>query len=150
MFNTIIESLDLREIELSGRKFTWANALPNPTYEKLNRVLASVEWEQKFPLVTVQALSRGISDHTPLFVVSGEPNHVGNKNTFSFELAWFEREGFLDLVAREWAKDAGGRTSVERWQNKIRHLRSSCVGGLSILVGFIRLKKKGSLHLFSP
>ena len=60
MFNTIIESLDLREIELSGRKFTWANALPNPTFEKLDRVLASVEWEQKFPFVTVQALSRGI------------------------------------------------------------------------------------------
>ena len=58
MFNTIIESLDLREIELSGRKFTWANSLPVPTFEKLDRVLASVDWEQKFPLVTVQALTR--------------------------------------------------------------------------------------------
>ena len=87
MFNTIIESLDLREIELSGRKFTWANALPNPTYEKLDRVLATVEWKQKFPLVTVQALMRGISDHTPLFVNSGEQKHLGNKNTFSFEMA---------------------------------------------------------------
>ena len=25
LFNAIIESLDLREIELSGRQFTWAN-----------------------------------------------------------------------------------------------------------------------------
>src|SRR3954469_1004033 len=75
MFNTIIESLGLREIELSGRKFTWANAMPNPTFEKLDRVLASVEWEQKFPFVTVQALSRGISDHTPLFLDSGEASH---------------------------------------------------------------------------
>ena len=49
MFNTIVESLDLREIELSGRKFTWANSLPVPTFEKLDNVLASVEWEQKFP-----------------------------------------------------------------------------------------------------
>ena len=49
MFNTNIESLDLREIELSGRKFTWAKSLPVPTFEKLDRVLASVEWEQKFP-----------------------------------------------------------------------------------------------------
>ena len=73
MFNTIIESLDLREIELSGRKFTWANAMPNPTFEKLDRVLASVEWEQKFPCVTVQALTRGILDHTPLFIDSGRP-----------------------------------------------------------------------------
>ena len=112
MFNTIIESLDLREIELSGRKFTCANALPNPTYEKLDRVLASVDWEQKFPLVAVQALSRGISDHTPLFVDTGEATHLGNKNAFSFELAWFEREGFLDLVAKEWAKDSGGKTAL--------------------------------------
>ena len=115
--------MDLREIELSGRKFTWANSLSNPTFEKLDRVLASVEWEQKFPLVTVQALSRAISDHTPLLVDSGEPTHVGNKNNFSFEVSWFEREGFLDLIAREWAKVSGGRSPIERWQNKIRHLR---------------------------
>jgi hypothetical protein len=51
IFNAIIESLDLREIALSGRQFTWANRKEIPTYEKLDRVLASVSWEQKFPLV---------------------------------------------------------------------------------------------------
>ena len=112
MFNTIIESLDLREIELSGRKFTWANALPNSMFEKLDRVLASVEWEQKFPFVMIQALSHGNSDYTLLFVDSGEATHLGNKNSFSFELAWFERDGFFDLVAREWAKDSGGKTAL--------------------------------------
>ena len=56
MFNMIIESFDLREIELSGRQFTWANSLPIPTYEKLDMVLTSVEWEQKFSLVTVRAI----------------------------------------------------------------------------------------------
>ena len=99
--------MDLREIELSGRKFTWANTFPNPTYEKLDHVLANVEWQQKFSLVTVLALSRAISYHTPLLVDSGEATHVGNKNTFSFELAWFEREGFLDLITWELAKDPG-------------------------------------------
>ncbi|KAM3261919.1 hypothetical protein ACQJBY_052549 [Aegilops geniculata] len=147
MFNTIIESLDLREIELSGRKFTWANALPNLTYEKLDRVLASVDWEQKFPLVTVQALSRGISDHAPLFVDSGEATHLGNKNVFSFELAWFEREGFLDLVAREWAKDSGGKTALQRWQNKIRHLRSFLRGWAKHLSGIYKVEKERLLSL---
>ena len=56
LFNTIIESLELREIELTGRNFTWANSLPNQTFEKLDRVLSSVDWEQKFSLVTVRAL----------------------------------------------------------------------------------------------
>ena len=56
MFNMIIESLDLREIDLTSRQFTWANSLSIPTFKKLDRVLASVEWEQKFLLVTVHAL----------------------------------------------------------------------------------------------
>ena len=37
MFNTMIESLDLREIDLTGRQFTWSNSLHVPTYEKLDR-----------------------------------------------------------------------------------------------------------------
>ena len=45
VFNAIIESLDLREIVLSGRQFTLANRRDTPTYEKLDRILASVEWE---------------------------------------------------------------------------------------------------------
>ena len=48
---------------------------------------------------------------------------MANKNTFSFEQRWFGREGFLEIIAREWAKTVSGRTHVERWQNKIRHLR---------------------------
>ena len=68
MFNMIIESLNLREIEDTGRQFTWENTLPTPTYEKLDRVLASVEWENKYPQVSVHAMQKAISDHTPLLV----------------------------------------------------------------------------------
>lgn len=53
MFNAIIENMYMREIVLSGRQFTSNNNLPCPTYENLNSPLASVEWEQKFPLVII-------------------------------------------------------------------------------------------------
>jgi exonuclease III len=82
VFNAIIESLDLREIELSGRQYTWANRRESPTYEKLDRVLASVEWEQKFPLVSVQALPRAGSDHTPLILDSVNKLTLGIKRIF--------------------------------------------------------------------
>ena len=59
--------MDLRKLEMSNRKFTWANALDTPTYERLDRVLVSTDWELKFPLATVIALNREISDHTPYF-----------------------------------------------------------------------------------
>ena len=42
---------------MMGRKFTWANYAEIPTYEKLDRILVRTEWEQIFPLATVQALT---------------------------------------------------------------------------------------------
>ena len=45
LFNAVIDSFDLREIDLTGRQFTWANSLSIPTYEKLDRVLMTTEWE---------------------------------------------------------------------------------------------------------
>ncbi|WVZ81700.1 LOW QUALITY PROTEIN: hypothetical protein U9M48_029046 [Paspalum notatum var. saurae] len=45
-------------------QFTWDNSLKIPTFERLDRVLMSTEWELKYPLATVVALSREISYHT--------------------------------------------------------------------------------------
>jgi hypothetical protein len=123
IFNAIIDHLDLREIVLSGRQFTWANRRSVPTFEKLDRVLASVEWEHKFPLVSVRALTRACSDHTPLFIDSGLQGHIGNKGTFSFELSWLSHDGFEKMITREWNIVTKGASPIERWQNKIRHLR---------------------------
>ena len=97
VFNAIIESLDLREIALSGRQYTWASRRDMPTFEKLDRILASVEWEQKFPLVTVCAMTRTGSDHTPLLIDSGNRAHLGNKPHISFELSWLNHDGFYEI-----------------------------------------------------
>ena len=65
-------------------------------------------------MVTIQALQRGISDHTPLLVDSGEATHAGNKNVFPFKLAWFEREGFIELIAGHGLRpQEGGRISSD-------------------------------------
>jgi hypothetical protein len=146
MFNAIIESLNLREIVLSGRQYTWANRRVIPTYEKLDRVLASVEWEQKFPLVSVRALSRSGSDHTPLLIDSGSKAHRGNMARFSFELSWFEQEGFYELVV-QWAAGPIGKTSIETWQNKIRHLRKNLRGSAKNLSGKYKKEKERLLML---
>ena len=82
LFNAVIDSFDLREMELTGRQFTWANSLTDPTYEKLDRVLMTIEWELKYPLVTVHALDRGVSDHTPLLLETDDPAFSGNPKQF--------------------------------------------------------------------
>ena len=115
MFNAIIQSLKLREIDLNRRKYTWANRTEVPTYEKLDRILATIEWEQKFSLVMVQAPTRTGLDHTPLFVDSGVQAHLGNKACFSFELSWLQTKGFYEMVAAEWAAIVKGNSSIEVW-----------------------------------
>jgi hypothetical protein len=125
MFNAIIESLDLREIALlSGRQLTWANRRETPTFEKLDRFLASVEWKNKFTLVTVRALTRSRSDHTPLLIDSGEQAHLGNKFQSSFELSWLPQEGFFNLVREEWNRFGSSSSPMENWQTKIIHVTS--------------------------
>jgi hypothetical protein len=83
---------------LSGRRFTWANSRANPIYEKLDRILMSTEWEQNFPLSNVIALSRDISDHTPLLLDTGRNTSMNIQHLFKFELGWLLRDGFGDMV----------------------------------------------------
>lgn len=72
LFNVILKQAGLRELEMQGRKFTWGNNMPSPTYEKLDRILCSVNWEENYPLSMVTALVREKSDHTPLLMDTGD------------------------------------------------------------------------------
>jgi hypothetical protein len=120
--------LDLREIALSARPYTWASRRETPTFEKLDRVLATVGWEEKFPLVTVRALTRAGLDHTPFLIDTGSPANVGKNNHFSFELSWLWKEGFFEMVRDTWVSLSAGDSAVDTWRNKIRCLRQYLQG----------------------
>jgi hypothetical protein len=118
--NSIIDTLELREIKMTVRQFTWSNNLVPPTFEKLDRVLMSTEWEWKYPRVIVQALDRGKSDHNPLLLNTGTKAQEHSHYQFKFELGWLICDGFFDMVTEIWQRDHGGESTVEIWQNKIR------------------------------
>ena len=147
LFNAIINGLNLRELDLTGRQFTWANSNVIPTFEKLDRILMSTEWEQKFPLSIVQALSRDISDHTPLLLSTGERSHCRNQPLFRFELSWLTIEGFYDMVASVWRNETSGDSPLDKWQAKIRRLRKYLRGWAKDYLGAFRKEKKELLSL---
>lgn len=142
LFNAVIDSFDLREIALAGRQFTWANSLANPTYEKLDRVLMTTEWESKFPMVSVHALERGVSDHTPLLLDTGSAAFIGNHKQFKLELSWLTRDDFHDRVVEIWNKPVKGRNSVQRWNNKMSALRKHLRGWAAHMSGMYKQEKK--------
>jgi mannosylglycoprotein endo-beta-mannosidase len=143
LFNAVIDSLDLREVSMVGRQFTWANSLPEPTYEKLDRVLMGTDWEDKFPLVSVRALERieKLSDHAPILLTTGSTRPLGRKQ-FKFELGWIHRDGFLDMVKNVWDRPVTGQTPIERWNHKMRALRKHLSGWARHITGILKQEKR--------
>jgi len=90
LFNAVIDALNLRVLDLLGRKFTRANNLPNQTFEKLDRVLCCTDFESKYTHSTVYALPREISDHTPLLFSTNDTSTTYQPQ-FKFELGWLLR-----------------------------------------------------------
>jgi len=140
IFNAVIESVDLKEIVMSGQQYTWAEPGDDPTYEKLDRVLVSTEWNF-FPLSTLQSRDRSQSDHTPLILNSGSSTHNNKQTTFKFEREWLIRDGFF-MVAHLWPLKNRGGTTMERWQNKIRHLGQYMRGWTKDSAGSYKKEKK--------
>jgi hypothetical protein len=110
---------------MSGRCFTWVNSLPNPTYEKVDKILISTEWELNNPLSTVVALPRVISDHTPppLLIDFGRSSTSNITPMFKFELGWLLRDVFKNMVSGVWRSVSDRSNMMRCWQIKIRRLR---------------------------
>lgn len=146
IFNSIIETAGLKELPLHGRLYTWANNHEDPTFEKLDRFFVSTKWELQFPLATVTALNRDMSDHVPLQLSTGvEPPFC---NTFRFENCWLERDGFKEIVIQSWQAATYCLHDVDKWQEKARRLRRHLKGWhLNVEGTYKRRKKEVLVHL---
>jgi hypothetical protein len=74
--------------------------------------------EEKYPLTTVQTLSREVSDHTTLLLNSGEASFRATQPLFEFELGCLLRDGFMDIGKDIWTHTKVGKTPMEHWQGK--------------------------------
>jgi hypothetical protein len=132
---------------MTVHKFTWANNLASPTFEKLDRILITTEWEEKFPLSTVRALTREISYHTPLLLNTGAPTNSHTQPMFKFELGWLLRDGFIDMIRGLWSSTTSGHTPMERWQGKIRRVRKYLRGWAKNVSDQYKKEKKEILNI---
>lgn len=103
-FKQVVEELELKDLHLNGRLFTWSIEREQPTLVKLDRVLTSLEWEELFPFCYLQALSTDIADHCPLLLQSN--GNIKAKPRFHFKVFWPKLEGYLTTVERGWICDS--------------------------------------------
>jgi len=96
----------------------------------------------KFSQTIVQAFTREISDHTPLFLNIGDSSMSGSIPTSRFELGWLLREGIFYMVKEVWTEVHEGHTPLERWQGKIRCLCQHLTGWAKNISSACKKEKK--------
>jgi len=124
-FRRLISDLELRDLPLLGRKYTWSNQQDVPTLVKLDRIICSSDWEQIFPNCLLQSCASEGSDHCPLLGLNDV--HPG-KARFHFESFWTSLDGFQDDVAEAWASEPASHfpfdTLARKFRATVRKLQS--------------------------
>lgn len=131
LFNNFIGELHLREIFVSGVKFTWSNKQRSPTLIKLDRILASSGWDLHFSTCFAWSKARVGSDHSPLILDTGESRDNWAKYFF-FQEKWLQLEGFDQLVRNKWddkkVSYSNSTYSLNIWHGCLQSLRKHLRG----------------------
>ena len=67
-FRAFLNRVNLEELNLVGRRFTWSSERERPTLELLDRMFASMDWFAAFPNHMLKPLSSDCLDHCPLLL----------------------------------------------------------------------------------
>jgi hypothetical protein len=97
-FNNMIHDLELSEVRLNGRSFTWSNKKPIPSFSKLDIVLLFHHWNSLTNQIpTLTYLLAPTLDHAPLNLKFRKIDNNAYK-AFHFERHWIKFTETKDLV----------------------------------------------------
>ena len=135
-FRDAIQDLDLRELNLRGRKFTWSN---DSTQTRIDRAFCTADWDLMMPGCMLQALSSMVSDHAPL-LLTGRCT-VQSFRGFRFESFWPRLQGFSQVVEQAWQRPLGLQnpflrlhTKLQRTGKKLKEWAKSKIGNIKLLM----------------
>ncbi|GMP96923.1 hypothetical protein CsSME_00045353 [Camellia sinensis var. sinensis] len=106
-FNSMVEQLELIDLPMLGRKFTWCNSQTREKWSRIDRFLLNYEWLQNFNF-KLWGLPRLVSNHCPIILM--EDDRDWGPRPFRFLNAWSSHPNFVALVKQTWSE-----SQVEGW-----------------------------------
>jgi hypothetical protein len=102
-FRKVLNQLEVKEVELVGKKFTWSNIQDPPTLTRIDRAFCTLDWEELYANPILQALSSSHPDHCPLLLLPLVAPAITPR--FRFESHWVHMLGFFECVTEAWTRD---------------------------------------------
>lgn len=127
-FQNVISQGGLLDLKHQGPAYTWTNRRRNLIElikERLDRVLATLDWCLRFPRTKVNHLPMVHSDHAPI-LLNLQGQKVDKTHSFKYEERWHLEDGYEDLVKTEWNSISGNiiekskhlSLKLFKWQRK--------------------------------
>ncbi|KAL8114965.1 hypothetical protein AgCh_021696 [Apium graveolens] len=106
-FNKALTDAGLRDMELTGHRFTWERGRGKPewTEVRLDRAMVTQDWMDLFPMANLYNLEGSNSDHSPIFLVPKKREESAGVSMFRFENAWLLEPMCQQLVSAYWKED---------------------------------------------
>lgn len=121
LINEAISALNLVEIPLHGKKFTWSNKQSPPLLERLDWFFISASWSSTFPNTLASSLVMETSDHCPCVISIS--TKIPKGGIFRFENYWLQHKDFLDIVQQSWSKPVQASDKAKAMSAKLKGLR---------------------------
>lgn len=99
-FQRFLQDMELDEIHLNRRLYTWSNERQSPTLERIDRAFISLQWADRFPNHRKRALSTNASNYSPLLLhTNAQPSP---HKRFRFESIWSRFVGYIQAIEEGW------------------------------------------------
>lgn len=137
-FRSFLNRMQLEEVCMVGRGFTWSNERENPTLELLDRMFGNAEWFAAFLNHILKPLSTDCSDHCPLLIQLHA--FTDGKRRFRFEPFWPKFPGFAEVVDSAWNIDLPNVDPFRRLDAKFRNVAKELTRWSNRRMGSVRLQ----------
>jgi hypothetical protein len=94
--NALIDDLELQELPLLDRRFTWSNGRTDPTLVRLDHALINLPWGERLFNTSLVLLLRNTSDHVA-------SSRAPVSQTFRYERSWAFSADYRATIVGMWA-----------------------------------------------
>ncbi|XP_073019426.1 uncharacterized protein [Primulina eburnea] len=148
-FREAIDDCNLTDIPLNGHQFTWERSRGSENFveERIDQVMGTPTWAEKFPRARLHNLNAPVSDHSPILLETEFRETAVHKQRFRFENRWLrepdlnsimedylERNKEIDVIRRfkscsemlkPWGKRGDGnfRAKIRKCKEQLEKLR---------------------------